>query len=80
MQKTKQNMFLESAAKRKCHNIQEKEKRKHKNRKTSLSLEMLKFFWNYSVMLSKKTKVLCERHITTWVYKHAGNSRWDKPK
>ena len=41
---------------------------------------MLKFFGKCSVMLWKKTKVLCKRHVTTRCISMLRNSRWDKLK
>lgn len=64
--------------------IHEKKKRawrKHvKIQKTSLSLEKWNFFGNCPVMLWKKTKVLCKRHVMTQCTSMLRNSRWDKLK
>lgn len=55
--------------------------RKHIKIKTSLSLEMLKFFLKLlSDVMGKKTKVLCKRHVTTWCISMLRNSRWNKLK
>lgn len=51
-----------------------------KNQKTSLSLGMWNFFGNCPVMLWKKTKVLCKRHVMTRCISMLRNSRWDKLK
>lgn len=55
-------------------------KKTRKNQKISLSLEMCNFFGNCPVMLWKKTKVLCKRHVMTRCISMLRNSRWDKLK
>jgi len=53
----------------------------HKNEKTSfVTWNVNFFFFNCSVMLWKKTEVLCKRHVTTWCISMLRNSKWDKLK